>query len=275
MVSEDSVRFVSCAKFHSICEYTTLAANAPKCYYSLLFIHTYISSCCTRLTRTGTCTCLAGPANWAATRWCWTLVGAKWWTISSAHWLRCSVGESGYVVCHVEFLCCRLDYWDPQNRLTLSDNSTSFCIVLTHITHYIHIPTQREHRVCEVGHESTFDGSLQRGRQHGRCVASRNFAPVNVFVSLRVKTISATIIVGFRIIFSSLFLSFSSNCDTPFLTKYSFYRYMLGVYDLQQRIVTAFPHVLLENCASGGGRFDPGTAAVFIMSSGIDNWFYK
>ena len=44
---------------------------------------------------------------------------------------------------------------------------------------------------------------------------------------------------------------------------------MLGVYHLQQRIVTAFPHVLLENCASGGGRFDPGTtpfaAAVFLF----------
>lgn len=31
------------------------------------------------------------------------------------------------------------------------------------------------------------------------------------------------------------------------------HRYMLGVYDLQQRITSAFPHVLLENCASGGG----------------------
>jgi alpha-galactosidase len=27
---------------------------------------------------------------------------------------------------------------------------------------------------------------------------------------------------------------------------------MLGVYELQQRITSAFPHVLLENCASGG-----------------------
>ena len=30
------------------------------------------------------------------------------------------------------------------------------------------------------------------------------------------------------------------------------HRYMLGVYDLQQHITSAFPHVLLENCASGG-----------------------
>ncbi len=36
------------------------------------------------------------------------------------------------------------------------------------------------------------------------------------------------------------------------------HRYMLGVYELQERLVTEFPELLLENCASGGGRFDPG-----------------
>lgn len=36
------------------------------------------------------------------------------------------------------------------------------------------------------------------------------------------------------------------------------HRYVLGVYKLQQMLVTEFPNVLLENCASGGGRFDPG-----------------
>ncbi len=36
------------------------------------------------------------------------------------------------------------------------------------------------------------------------------------------------------------------------------HRYILGVYDLYERLNTAFPHVLFESCASGGGRFDPG-----------------
>lgn len=36
------------------------------------------------------------------------------------------------------------------------------------------------------------------------------------------------------------------------------HRYVLGLYELQKRITEAFPHVLVENCASGGGRFDPG-----------------
>ncbi len=36
------------------------------------------------------------------------------------------------------------------------------------------------------------------------------------------------------------------------------HRYMLGVYELQERLITEFPDLLLENCSSGGGRFDPG-----------------
>lgn len=37
-----------------------------------------------------------------------------------------------------------------------------------------------------------------------------------------------------------------------------FHRYILGVYDLYERLTTKFPKVLFESCASGGGRFDPG-----------------
>jgi len=40
-----------------------------------------------------------------------------------------------------------------------------------------------------------------------------------------------------------------------------FHRYMLGVYDLYRRLTTAFPEVLFESCAGGGGRFDPGMLA--------------
>ncbi len=36
------------------------------------------------------------------------------------------------------------------------------------------------------------------------------------------------------------------------------HRYMLGVYSLQERITSAFPELFLENCSSGGGRFDAG-----------------
>ena len=36
------------------------------------------------------------------------------------------------------------------------------------------------------------------------------------------------------------------------------HRYMLAVYELQERLLGEFPELLLENCTSGGGRFDPG-----------------
>jgi len=36
------------------------------------------------------------------------------------------------------------------------------------------------------------------------------------------------------------------------------HRYVLGLYGLQERLITEFPDVLLENCSGGGGRFDPG-----------------
>ena len=36
------------------------------------------------------------------------------------------------------------------------------------------------------------------------------------------------------------------------------HRYMLGVYRMQERLITDFPHILLENCSGGGARFDAG-----------------
>lgn len=36
------------------------------------------------------------------------------------------------------------------------------------------------------------------------------------------------------------------------------HRYVLGLYEMQERLVADFPHLLLENCSGGGARFDPG-----------------
>src|SRR5690606_7447553 len=36
------------------------------------------------------------------------------------------------------------------------------------------------------------------------------------------------------------------------------HRYVLGLYELLERVTKAFPHILFECCSSGGGRFDPG-----------------
>lgn len=37
-----------------------------------------------------------------------------------------------------------------------------------------------------------------------------------------------------------------------------YHRYVLAVYEMQERLITEFPNLLLENCSGGGARFDPG-----------------
>ena len=37
-----------------------------------------------------------------------------------------------------------------------------------------------------------------------------------------------------------------------------YHRYVMGVYELQRRLTEKYPHLLLENCAGGGARFDCG-----------------
>lgn len=36
------------------------------------------------------------------------------------------------------------------------------------------------------------------------------------------------------------------------------YHYVLGVYDFLERLITRYPHILIEGCSGGGGRFDTG-----------------
>lgn len=40
--------------------------------------------------------------------------------------------------------------------------------------------------------------------------------------------------------------------------KEVFHRYVLGTYEVMDRLTKAFPDMLIENCSGGGGRFDPG-----------------
>ena len=43
----------------------------------------------------------------------------------------------------------------------------------------------------------------------------------------------------------------------PERQKELWHRYVLGVYELMERLVTDYPRLLLENCSGGGARFDP------------------
>lgn len=48
-------------------------------------------------------------------------------------------------------------------------------------------------------------------------------------------------------------LALSTECQGEL-----FHRYVLGLYRMQERLITDFPHLLLENCSGGGARFDAG-----------------
>ena len=50
---------------------------------------------------------------------------------------------------------------------------------------------------------------------------------------------------------------FSSGMDADYQGTVS-HRYILGVYDLYDRLTKRYPEILFESCASGGARFDPG-----------------
>ena len=50
---------------------------------------------------------------------------------------------------------------------------------------------------------------------------------------------------------------FSNGNDREYQGKVC-HQYILGVYELYERLTSRFPHVLFESCASGGARFDPG-----------------
>ena len=49
------------------------------------------------------------------------------------------------------------------------------------------------------------------------------------------------------------------------------HRYMLGLYELLERLTTRYPHILFENCSGGGGRFDPGMTYYMPQSWSSDN----
>lgn len=50
---------------------------------------------------------------------------------------------------------------------------------------------------------------------------------------------------------------FSSVADAEHQGEVS-HRYVLGLYDLMERLVTRYPNILFEGCSGGGGRFDAG-----------------
>jgi alpha-galactosidase len=55
-------------------------------------------------------------------------------------------------------------------------------------------------------------------------------------------------------------------------TENVLWRYYEGLYRIFDNLHQRFPHVLLENCSSGGGRMDLGIMARFHWTQVTDNW---
>lgn len=54
-------------------------------------------------------------------------------------------------------------------------------------------------------------------------------------------------------------------------SKEFFHRFILGTYEIMDRITSAFPHILFESCAGGGGRFDAGMLYYMPQAWASDN----
>lgn len=54
-------------------------------------------------------------------------------------------------------------------------------------------------------------------------------------------------------------------------SKEFFHSFILGTYELMDRITSAFPHILFESCAGGGGRFDAGMLYYMPQAWASDN----
>ena len=63
---------------------------------------------------------------------------------------------------------------------------------------------------------------------------------------------------------------FSKGRDAAFQGEV-FHRHMLGIYSLYERLITEFPDILFESCASGGARFDPGMLYYAPQTGTSDN----
>ena len=55
---------------------------------------------------------------------------------------------------------------------------------------------------------------------------------------------------------------YSNNLDSDHMGEV-FHRYVLGYYDLSNRLTSDFPDIFFEGCCSGGGRFDAATLYYF------------
>ncbi len=101
------------------------------------------------------------------------------------------------------------------------------------------------------------------GREHNNCRQqyvldmSRDEVVENIFEQMR-KVLDSTNIEYIKWDFNRNLTEVGSATLPPEKQGELYHRFMLGTYKLMDKLLEAYPHLLLENCSGGGGRFDPG-----------------
>ncbi len=74
-----------------------------------------------------------------------------------------------------------------------------------------------------------------------------------------------------------IFSDYYSQCLPPERQKEVGHRYMMGLYKMCDTLMSQFPHILFEGCASGGNRFDLGILCYFpqIWASDDSDAIYR
>ena len=106
-----------------------------------------------------------------------------------------------------------------------------------------------------------------------------------MFLNLTMPEVRDYIVKSMTDVFSSADISyvkwdmnriFSDTCSSSIINQQEFcHRYILGLYNVLDRLTKAFPDILFEGCAAGGGRFDLGMLCYFPqiwVSDNTDGW---
>lgn len=111
-------------------------------------------------------------------------------------------------------------------------------------------------------------------RSVGRFTAVLDFSRKEVvdYVFEKVSTIIRSADISYvKWDFNRNLTEVGSKTLAPERQKEVFHRYVLGMYDLAERLTSEFPNVLFEGCSGGGGRFDCGMFYYFSQAWTSDN----
>ncbi|OPA81203.1 alpha-galactosidase [Paenibacillus selenitireducens] len=100
-----------------------------------------------------------------------------------------------------------------------------------------------------------------RRRTEGRnqLILDMSRTDVREYLYKRLSTIFSTVPISYIKWDMNRNMTEIGSADRPAVQQTeTVHRYMLGLYELLERLTSDFPNILFESCSGGGGRFDPG-----------------